>query len=122
MKEIEQVTEIINRQQEGKAKYSPVYQVGEQLKSIAKTVPNAAEILLNDLAVPEMSIEAAEKKIKARADEIHKEIKGNGACVPPDEAHKILCEFYGIPIETNSETFTNLTEKPKKHINLVDFM
>lgn len=122
MKNTERVTEIINRQQEGKAKYSPVYQAGEQLKNIARTVSGAAEILLNDLTVPEMSIAEAEKKIKARADEIHKEIKGSGACVPPNEAHKILCEFYGIPIEANSETFTNLAEKPKKHINLADFM
>lgn len=119
---ISKAIEMINRQQEGKAKYSPVYQVGEQLKDIAKTIPGAAEILTNDLTVPEMSIAEAEKKIKARADEIHKEIKGSGACVPPDEAHKILCEFYGIPIEPNSETFTNLPNKDKKHINLADFM
>ncbi len=122
MKDIDRATEIINRQQEGKAKYSPVYQVGEQLKDIARTVSGAAEILINDLTVTEMSIAEAEKKIKARADEIHKKINGNGACVPPNEAHKILCEFYGIPVEANSETFTNLTEKPKKHINLADFM
>lgn len=119
---INRVIEIITEQQTGKEKYSPVYQAGEQLKDIAKNIPGAAEILFNDLTIPEMSIAAAEKKIKARADEIHKEIKGSGVCVPPDEAHKILCEFYGIPIEPNSETFTNLPNKAKKHINLADFM
>lgn len=122
MNYIDKVTEIITKQQSGKEKYSPVYQAGEQLKDIAKNIPGAAEILFNDLSVPEMSIEAAEKKIKARADEIHKEISGNGACVPPDEAHKILCGFYGIPIESNSETFTNLNNRTKRHINLADFM
>ena len=119
MKFIEEVVEIISSQQKDKKEYSAVYQVGEQLKDIAKAIPGAAELLLNDLKIPEMSIGAAAKKIKERADEIHKSTKGGCVCVPPSEAHRILCEFYGIP---NSETFTNLNRKPKRRVRLADFM
>ena len=71
-----------------------VWMVGEQLKDMIRAEPDIADIIDKDLAVPEMSISACEKKIKAFADK-HK--TGNFACVIPAEAEKIIREFYGLP-------------------------
>lgn len=47
--------------------YTPVWGVGQQLKDIL------------------------------RADAIHKEKGLKGVCIPPQEAEKIIREFYGLP-------------------------
>ena len=73
---------------------SPQWMVGEQLKDICKHEPKSAELIVQDLKVADMSITAAEKKIKAFAD---KNKTGNFSCVTPDEADRILREFYGLP-------------------------
>ena len=61
--------------------------------SMARREPESAELLDKDLDIPEMSIQQAEKKIKAYAD-AHK--TGSFACVTPVEAERILREFYGL--------------------------
>ena len=73
---------------------SPQWMVGEQLKDICRREPKSAELIVQDLKVEDMSITAAEKKIKAFADK-HK--TGNFSCVTPDEADGILRKFYGLP-------------------------
>lgn len=107
---LEKVLEKISKQQEGKEN-TAVWMVGEQLKDICRSTPGAAEIILQDLDVAEMSIENAEKKIKEYADEQHKKNKGNCACVPPNVAEDIIREFYGIKglagAETNSQAVVN---------------
>ena len=67
--------------------------VAEQLKDICRRDPDSAELIAQDLDNPDMSIVEAEKRIKAFADK-HK--TGNFSCVAPDQAERILREFYGL--------------------------
>ena len=90
------VFEKIEAQQKG-IENTPAWMVGEQLKNICAGDPHCAEIVSQDLENKGMSIAAAEKKIKACADEQHRKNKGNCACVPPNVAEEIIREFYGLP-------------------------
>ena len=85
--------EKIEGQQKRVKERSAVWMVGEQLKDMLRMEPELEELLDRDLDVPEMSIAAAEKKIKAFAD-AHKQ--GGFSCVTPAEAEKILRNFYGL--------------------------
>ena len=85
--------EKIKRQQAKEKGRTAAWMVGEQLKDMARREPESAELLDKDLDIPEMSIQQAEKKIKAYAD-AHK--TGSFACVTPVEAERILREFYGL--------------------------
>ena len=85
--------EKIERQQAKEKGRTAAWMVGEQLKDMARREPESAELLDKDLDIPEMSIQQAEKKIKAYAD-AHK--TGSFACVTPVEAERILREFYGL--------------------------
>ena len=111
---LERVIEKISEQQAGKEN-TPVYAVGEQLKDILRAMPDVAEIVMQDLNIPEMGIDECEKKIKALADKRHKENKGNFAFVSPAEADGIIREFYGIP---------DVADKPteEKIIDPMDFL
>lgn len=86
--------EKIEAQQKGKGTGTPAWMVGEQLKDMLRNEPWLEDLLDKDLDVKEMSLAAAEKKIKAYADG-HK--SGNFACVTPAVAEGILREFYGLP-------------------------
>lgn len=89
---MEKLRRIIDAQRKGKED-TPLWMVGEQLLDIASGEPDSLELLKQDLAVPEMSLENAEKQIKAWADK-HK--KGNCCCVSPKVADGILRKFYGL--------------------------
>lgn len=89
---MQKLREMIDAQRKGKED-SPVWMVGEQLLDIAAGEPDSLELLKQDLTVPEMSLENAEKQIKAWADK-HK--KGSCCCVSPKVADGILREFYGL--------------------------
>lgn len=89
---INQLIEKIRKQQ-GKDR-TPVWMVGEQLIDICRHEPKCAEILAQDLENKSMSLENAEKKIKAFADSRK---TGNFSCVTPTDADRILREFYGLP-------------------------
>lgn len=80
--------------QQGKVQ-DAVWMVGEQLKDICCSDPHCAEIVMQDLDNPGMSLAKCEKKIKAYADK-HK--TGNFACVIPSVADKIIREFFGLPL------------------------
>lgn len=98
------VFEKIEAQQKGKED-TAVWMVGEQLKDICRHDPHCAEIVAADLDNPDLSLEAAEKKIKAKADEIHKKnTKSSRACVPPNVAERIIRDFYGLPAAGNPST------------------
>lgn len=90
--------EKIERQQAKEKGRTAAWMVGEQLKDMARREPESAELLDKDLDIPEMSIQQAEKKIKAYAD-AHK--TGSFACVTPAEAERILREFYGLTAGEN---------------------
>lgn len=110
---INEVIQKIGIQQKGK-EGTAVYGVGEQLKDICRTTPGAAELVLHDLDVEEMSIDKCEKKIKERADELHKKKGGSSVCVTPAEADGIIRKFYGIPDNSpdNGQAVTEEKIKP----------
>jgi hypothetical protein len=90
----EQLFNLIEKLQ-GSDDTKPVFTIGEQLKDIAAREPISAELLEKDLVIKEMSLEAAEKKLKEYADKHHK--GAGGFCISPKVAEKILREFYGLP-------------------------
>ena len=89
------VFEMISAQQKGKEN-TAAWMVGEQLKDICRQDRRCAEIVAQDLTKEAMSIEKAEKKIKAWADSQKR--SGNCVCVPPNKAEEIIREFYGLPV------------------------
>lgn len=93
---LDKVIEKISEQQKG-IENTAAYAVGEHLKDIIKETPAAAEIVLQDLELKEMSIIECEKKIKALADKRHNESKLPFAFVSPKESDEIIRNFYGIP-------------------------
>lgn len=83
------------REQQGKVKErSAPWMVAEQLMDICRREPASAELIVQDLDNPDMSIEKAERQIKAFAD---RRKVGSFACVTPAEAEEILRKFYGLP-------------------------
>lgn len=112
--------ELLEKQQKEVKEYSAPWMVAEQLKEICTREPESAELVAQDLENPEMSIVAAEKKIKAYADK-HK--TGNFACVTPAAAEQILREFYGLPAQGKRPAW----EEPKQaagavSLSLEDFL
>lgn len=93
------VFEKIESQQKGR-EGTPAWMVGEQLKDICASDVSCAELVAQDLGNKDMSLEKAAGKIKTFADELHKKQKGSCVCVPPNEAERIIREFYGLPAAT----------------------
>ena len=93
---------------------------GEQLKDILREEPALAELVAQDLEKKDMSIAACERKIKARADEIHKTAKGSGVAVSPWEADGIIRKFYGLP-ERGEKPQPAAPQKQGGVIDLADF-
>jgi hypothetical protein len=90
----ERAFNIIAEQQKSLEEFTTPWMVGEQLKDICIREPDKAELISQDLAVPEMSLVNAEKKIKAWADKQKR--TGGAVGVPPNVADGILREFYGL--------------------------
>ena len=88
------VFEKIEQQQES-CKGTPAFFVGEQLKDMCRADLRAADLVLQDLENPSMSIIEAEKKIAAFAKK--NAAARVGFCGPAD-SDRILREFYGIPL------------------------
>ena len=74
---------------------SPALMVGFQLLDMAREDARAAELLLQDLTVPEMDLTHAAEKIKEYADSHH--ASNRCFCVTPQVAEGILRKFYGLP-------------------------
>ena len=116
--------EKIEKQQAKEKGRTAAWMVGEQLKDIARHEPESAELLDKDLDIPEMSIQQAEKKIKAYAD-AHR--TGSFACVTPVEAERILREFYGLrrndnPSVSGGAADSSLCTREPEIIDLVAFL
>ena len=129
MTDLEKAIEAIEKQQGKLKKFSMAHTVGGQPKDILRDQPTAAGIVLQDFENPGMSIVDCEKKIAAYASK-HRE--GSAGCCPPQEADRIIREFYGIPARPDPVrlTFTSgpalatqvqKETKPKK-INLASFL
>lgn len=115
---MEKLREMIEAQRKGKED-SPVWMVGEQLLDIAAGEPDSLELLKQDLTVPEMSLENAEKQIKAWADK-HK--KGGYCCVSPRVADGILREFYGLKSIDERKAETESKSVDSAYIDLDPFL
>lgn len=90
MNNLEKAYAEIKEQQAKMKPKSTEYFVGCQLRDILGELPEYAEIVLTDLLAKGMTVSDCEKKIREFA-------RGNGGCCPPDEADRIIREFYGIP-------------------------
>lgn len=129
MTDLQMAFQAIHEQQEKMQKYSPAYCLGEQLKGILSENPAAASLVLEDFKNPGMNITDCEKKI-AEFAKAHK--VGNCGCCPPQEADRIIREFYGIPTSPAPASLTLLTQeahaaahgaKPKAtKVNLAAFL
>ncbi len=97
---VNRAVSLIEDQQKGKEN-TAAYMVGEQLKDIIRENEQAAELVIQDLENPDMSLEKCERKLKEYADK--QERKNNCVCVPPNVAEGIIRKFYGIP-EQAAET------------------
>lgn len=115
------VFEKIEAQQNGHD-YTDIWMVGQQLKDILRGDPTLEEIVGKDLDVKEMSLANAAKKIKAFADEQHKQIKGSCVCVPPDVAEGIIREFYGLPSCSTSAQPTVTVPEESDLPDFADFL
>lgn len=115
------LNEKISSQQGEKS--TAVYMVGEQLKDICRAGGSeVCDIVLKDLDNPEMSLKKCEEEIHAFADELHKKLKkGSSVCVPPDEAERIIKEFYGIDAVADSQTIEKINTS-NEFLDLADFL
>lgn len=86
--------ELIEAQQKAAGNIGHVFLMGEQLKDICRNEPQAAELVVQDLANPEMSL----AKLKFTFDKFAREHRqGNESCITPDQAEELIRKFYGIP-------------------------
>ena len=117
----EEAVRRLQEQQEKVKEGTASWWVARQLMDICRHEPASAELILQDLDRESMSIVEAEKKIKAYAD-AHK--TGNFSFVPPDEADRILREFYGLPtMENGTQASANAPEeKTGGFLDLMDFL
>lgn len=117
------VFEKIEAQQKG-CENTPAWMVGEQLKDICAADPECATLVAEDLESQDMSIQKAEEAIKAHADKLHKEQKGNCVCIPPNVAEQIIREFYGLPAASDNKSQKSEPEEPKQPdtLDLFDFL
>lgn len=112
MNELEKVLQAIEEQQK-KLGDGPAFWVGEQLKDILRETPAAAQIALEDFSAGH-TVADCEKKIKTYAGQHH-------GCCPPQEADRIIREFFGI---AGCKQAAAPAEKhpARRSINLADFM
>ena len=108
---------LIEGQQKGREN-TDVFMVGEQLKDIGAESEHNAEILLQDLALPNMGRVAAAAKLKAYADK-NRGIS-NCVCISPKVADGILREFYGL--ESRAEMKERATVQDSGFIDLEAFL
>ncbi len=86
----------IEAQQKGKEE-TPAFNIGEQLKEIARAEPAAAEILDQDLEKEGMGLEGVADAFEDYADEqFEKQKKSSCICITPIVADGLIREFYGL--------------------------
>ena len=124
---VQEAIQAIEAQQAAVKPRSAQWMVGEQLKDICRREPQSAELIAQDLKAEDMSITAAEKKIKAFAD---KNKTGNFSCVTPGEAEDILRKFYGLPKPEDAQAKPESVPSPaplpppagREMVDLMDFL
>lgn len=85
--------ELIERQQGTREKNPHLWMMGEQLKDICRADARAAELVAQDLQVPEMRLDRLQKKFDDYARQ-HK--VGNQSVITPAEGETLIREFFGL--------------------------
>ena len=75
----------------------PEYNIGEQLKDIARSEPASAELIDQDLDKDGMALSDVAKEFQKYADEKNKKSKAKCVCITPIEAESLIRKFYGLP-------------------------
>lgn len=120
METMDKLRERIEEQRKGH-EAAPRWMIGEQLLDIAGREPLSAELLLRDLEIKEMNLEAAEKKFAEYAGKNRG--KESVFCITPKVAEKLLREFYGLAEpEAPSEKKDAPTDADGDYIDLSAFL
>ena len=139
METLQKAIEKIKEQQCGENTHSQARMLGNQLMGMLMRCPEAAKVVLDDLDGESMSIQHCAAKLKEYADKISKKEAGTDnpkktvtITLGPEEAAKIIADFYGItelvkpclvPPEFNLPAPVQPEQTPKrKLLNLADFM
>ena len=109
----------IENQQKGK-EGTAEFNIGEQLKEIARAEPASAELLNEDLEKKEMSLAEVAKEFKKYADENHEKQKGSCFCITPMVADGLIRKFYGLP--DRDEQSNEKTESVPGFLDLGSFL
>lgn len=117
---LDKAIEMISAQQAKAPERSHVRLIGEQLKDICRTTPSAAELLIHDLEVPEMSLASLKRKFDSFAES---KKTGRESCIFPDEADKLIREFYGLPMPGDAAPSASSKPAPAgKVVSLLDIL
>lgn len=122
MKELEKALALIEAQQGRMAKGSAPWCVGEQLKEMLRDQPEAAGIVAADLEQAGMGLAECERKIADFA-KAHKQ--GSVGFCGPQDAERIIREFYGMPAAGNEREQAGKAAPPpaaRRTIRLTDFL
>ena len=116
MSAYEELCGKIAQQQKGKTG-TDVFAVGEQLKDICRGSERLAELVSTDLDNKAMGLERAAQKIR---DFAKKNKHGNVGFCGPQDADRLLREFYGLP---EAETPVPAQAAPvQQRVDLLDFI
>lgn len=85
--------EIMQKGKEG----LPEYNIGEQLKDIARAEPASAELIDQDLDKEGMSLADVAKAFQKYTDKENKKSKSKCVCITPLVAEGLIRKFYGLP-------------------------
>lgn len=116
-----ELKEEIDKQIGGKL-YTHEAACGYQLLDIIGSNEAAAEIVLQDLKIPEMSLAACAGAIKKIADDKHKQHKGSFAFVSPKEAEEVIINFYKISEILKEPAITKPVSEPAATASPVEFL
>lgn len=118
--EMREVLAIIENQQKETKEGAAPWCVGQQLKDIVRTAdPAAVDLIGTDLKQKGMGIVDCEKKIAKFARD-HR--SGNTGFCGPQDAERIILDFYGVRPDLVDATATVVRPAKRKLINIADFM
>lgn len=109
-----EIAELERQIKEAPEKSLP-WAVGDMLRTMVAGGGRGAELVAQDLENKEMSLKKCADKLTAYAREHQK-----AGCywMPPEEARRIIREFYGIPEETQEPERESEAEKREKRASL----
>lgn len=110
---------LIEEQQTTMKKGSAPWCVGEQLKQMLQDQPDAVDVVAADLEQPGMGLADCEKKIAAFA-QAHRQ--GNVGFCGPQDAERIIREFYGMPEQKHRQQAGRPGHSARQSVRLTDFL